>query len=211
MELTMTRRVSVYAYAADPIVRAGTTSQLAQRQELEVRTDDADTADVAVIVADTLDEETRQVMRAMQRNGRPRIVVVLATLDDASLVAAVEAGACGLLRRSEATPLRLLETVLAASRGDGSVPSDLLGRLLDQVGRVQRNLLAPRGLSFRGLTDREIDVVRLLSEGFDTCEIATKLSYSERTVKSVIHDMTTRLALRNRAHAVAYAMREGFI
>jgi len=54
-------------------------------------------------------------------------------------------------------------------------------------------------------------VLRLVSDGHDTSEIATTLCYSERTVKNVLHDVTTRLNLRNRSHAVAYAMREGLI
>jgi DNA-binding NarL/FixJ family response regulator len=45
----------------------------------------------------------------------------------------------------------------------------------------------------------------------DTCQVATELSYSERTVKNILHDVTTRLQLRNRSHAVAYAVREGLI
>jgi DNA-binding NarL/FixJ family response regulator len=54
-------------------------------------------------------------------------------------------------------------------------------------------------------------VLRLVAEGFDTAHIAMQLSYSERTVKNVLHDLTTRLQLRNRSHAVAYALREGLI
>ena len=95
--------------------------------------------------------------------------------------------------------------------GDGTLPSDLLGRLLQQVGRLQRQVLAPRGLSFSGLSEREVNVLRLVAEGLDTGEIATRMSYSERTIKNVIHDATTRLQLRNRSQAVAYAMREGLI
>ncbi len=45
----------------------------------------------------------------------------------------------------------------------------------------------------------------------DTAEIARTLSYSERTVKNVLHDVTTRRQLRNRSHAVAYALRQGLI
>ena len=67
------------------------------------------------------------------------------------------------------------------------------------------------GAPVSGLAPREIDVLRLVAEGMDTGEIASKLSYSERTVKNVVHGLTTRLQLRNRAHAVAYAFREGYI
>ena len=72
-------------------------------------------------------------------------------------------------------------------------------------------MLAPRGLTFSGLTERETSVLRLLSQGCDTAEVGRRLFYSERTVKNIIHDVTSRLELRNRAHAVAYAIREGLI
>jgi DNA-binding NarL/FixJ family response regulator len=91
------------------------------------------------------------------------------------------------------------------------VPPDLLGRLLDQVGTLQRGVLGPRGLTFNGLATREIEVLRLVADGCDTSEIADRLAYSERTVKNVLHDVTTRLQLRNRSHAVAYALRQGLI
>lgn len=54
-------------------------------------------------------------------------------------------------------------------------------------------------------------MLRLIAEGLDTVEIASKLSYSQRTVKGILHNLTTRLHLRNRSHAVAYALGEGYI
>jgi len=126
-------------------------------------------------------------------------------------VAAAEVGVRGLLRRSEATCDALVRTIVRVAAGEGDVPADLLGRLLEQVGRLQRQVLAPRGLAFTGLTPRETEVLRLVAEGHDTSEIAARMCYSERTVKNVLHDLTTRLQLKNRTHAVAYAMREGLI
>jgi DNA-binding NarL/FixJ family response regulator len=137
--------------------------------------------------------------------------VVVTRLDDSGLLSAVEAGACALLRRFEATPERLGEAVSTAARGDGSVPPDLLGQLLGQFSSVQRQVLGPRGLSLNGFADREIEVLRLLSQGSDTAEIAQKLAYSERTVKNIIHGVMARNRLRNRVHAVAHAVRAGVI
>lgn len=202
----------MFVYAADPISQAGLAAQLRSRPEVRVVEEgDVDSAAVAVVMADEVDEETTRVVRAIERNGCPRVVMVVTRLDDTALLAAVEAGACGILRRTEAVPERLVGVVLSAAAGDGSVPPDLLGRLLDQVGNLQRQVLAPRGLTLSGLSERELEVLRLVSEGFDTGEIATKLAYSERTVKNVIHDITSRLCLRNRTHAVAYAVRQGLI
>jgi DNA-binding NarL/FixJ family response regulator len=205
-------RVSVSVHARDPISEAGVASQLRPRPEVRVvRSDEVDLADVAVIVVDAVDDDAVQLLRRVQRGGVARTVLVASRLDDGGLVAAVECGVVGLVRRCDAMPDRLVQVIVSAAAGDGSVPPDLLGRLLDQLGRLQRHVLSPRGLTFTGLAEREIEVLRLVADGYDTGEIASKLAYSERTIKNVLHDVTTRLQLRNRTHAVAYAMRQGLI
>jgi len=204
--------VTTYVYASDPILQAGVVSQLKTRPEIRVVGESAiGEAVVAAVVADVLDEDVLRVLRALQRGGVPRIVLVARVIDDAAVVAAAEAGVGGLLRRSEANPATLARTLVRVAAGEGAVPADLLGRLLGQVGKLQRQVLAPRGLAFSGLTDREAQVLRLVADGEGTAEIAGRLSYSERTVKNILHDITTRLQLRNRSHAVAYAVREGLI
>ncbi|MGH9022796.1 MAG: LuxR C-terminal-related transcriptional regulator [Acidimicrobiia bacterium] len=207
----MRDRIQVVVQAADPVSRAGVAAQLRARPELWVLDDGEASAEVAVVVADEIDEEALRSTKILQRSGAVKVVLVVTRLDDQGLLAAAEAGAVGLLRRSEAVPERLSTTIRAAAAGDGTVPPDLLGRLLDGVGRLQRQVLAPRGLTFTGLTEREISVLRLVADGFDTNEIARKLAYSERTIKNTVHDVTARLNLRNRAHAVAYALRQGLI
>lgn|SRR5690625_4919739 len=206
------KRVSVWIDAADPISRAGVVSQLRVRPEIQiVEPEDHEDALVAMVVADTLDDATVQKLRAAGRKGFARTVLVVGRIDDAELITAIEAGIVGLVRRDEATADRLVDVIQTAAVGDGTVPADLLGRLLTQVGRLQRQVLDPRGLTFSGLSTREIEVLRLIADGYDTAEVAKTLSYSERTVKNVLHDVTSRLQLRNRSHAVAYALREGLI
>src|SRR5207245_5803406 len=97
---TMSERIPVFIYARDPLSQAGIASQLRGRPEVKVVDDaDVDTAAVALVVADEVDDEAVRVARAMQRNGCPRVVMVLTRLDDAALLSAIEAGACGLVRR----------------------------------------------------------------------------------------------------------------
>jgi DNA-binding NarL/FixJ family response regulator len=67
---------------------------------------------------------------------------------------------------------------------------------------------APQGVR---LEDRELAVLRLLADGLSTLEIAHRINYSERTVKNIIHAMLKRLNLKNRPHAVAFAMRNGLL
>jgi DNA-binding NarL/FixJ family response regulator len=104
-----------------------------------------------------------------------------------------------------------VDSILAAASGNGVMPRDILGKLLKRVEMLQREVLAPNGLNVAGLEPREVDVLRLIAEGWGTDEIAKELQYSERTVKNVIYNVTNRLKLRNRAHAVAYALRAGVI
>jgi DNA-binding NarL/FixJ family response regulator len=204
-------RIKTYIHADDPISWAGVASQLKPRPEvLVLEGADAAEARVSLVITDQVSEGALRTMRALRQRGCS-VVLVVVELDDAALVAAIEAGVAALVRRAEATPDRLVAVIRSAAAGEAAVPPDLLCRLLDQVGQLQRQVLSPRGLSFAGLADREIEVLRLVADGLDTAEIATKLSYSQRTIKTVLHDVTTRLQLRNRSHAVAYALRQGLI
>lgn len=207
----MEGRVRVSVHADDPVSAAGVASQLRARPEVFVVDGCADGATVAVVVTDDMSDRVATQIRAIQRSGCARVVMIVSRIDDAGLLAAVEAGTNAILRRCEAMPETVVRAVVSAAEGDGSVPPDLLGRLLNQMREVQRNVLAPRGLSFSGFSEREVEVLRLLAEGNDTAEIAQELSYSERTVKNVIHEVTSRHRLRNRSHAVAFAVRQGLV
>jgi DNA-binding NarL/FixJ family response regulator len=208
----MSGRIRVFVFGEDPISQAGVATQLRGRPEvLVVDGTDIDSAEVAVVIVDQMGDNTARTVHAVQRGGCPRVVLVVSELDDAGLLVAVETGVSGLLRRREATPERLAAAVTSAASGDGTLAPDLLGRLMAQMSRLQRDVLAPRGIGPAGLTDRERDVLRLLADGLDTAEIASQLAYSERTIKNIIHDLTTRLNLKNRSHAVAYAVKSGLI
>jgi DNA-binding NarL/FixJ family response regulator len=230
--MTTQQRIPVWVKALDPLSQFGLVYALRHRPEVVLITD-ADLASlqgrkvrsvlgqpadqriappvVALIAVDSLDTASVQVLRSATRRGCRRTVLIGSMLDDDALMTAVELGVSGVLRRTEATADRIVHLLQTAAAGDGSLPPDLLGRLLGQVSRMQRHVMAPRGLSNTGLSDRETQVLRLVADGKDTQEIARELSYSERTVKNVLHDVTSRLQLRNRSHAVAYALREGLI
>jgi DNA-binding NarL/FixJ family response regulator len=205
-------RIPVIVSVSDPLSRAGIVSQLRRAQGFVVVPDgDTPAEAVALVVADDLEDRVVAEMRSLRGRGVRRIVLLVARVDDRGLLAAAEAGVTAVLRRAEATAGNLAAAIRSAAAGEGSLPPDLLGRLLRQVGQLQRQVLSPRGLMFSGLTEREAAVLRLLADGYDTAEVGRHLFYSERTVKNIIHDVTSRLELRNRTHAVAYAIREGLI
>lgn len=210
--LASVQRVALAIKTQDPMSRAGLAAQLAYRPEVQVLdADDEVSAGVTVVLVDDVDDAALAAIRAARVGDDSRVVLVVTRLADGDLLSAVEAGASSVLRRSEATPDRVVDAVRAASSGAAAMSPDLLGQLLDHVGRLQRDVLTPRGLRFSGLTEREVRVLRLMADGLDTDEIGQRLFYSERTVKHIVHDITSRLHLRNRTHAVAYALRQGFI
>jgi DNA-binding NarL/FixJ family response regulator len=211
---SVTRRTSVAVVACDPVTGAGVASQLRFRPELEVLGAGARggaVPDVVVVVTDEVDDERVRQVRTATRAGA-RVVLVASNLSGPSLLEAVDAGATAVLRRRDATVEQLAAAVRGAARGDGMMPPDLLGKLMQQVTVARPDDAAGASArTFGGLTQRELRVLRLLADGYTTSEIAAELAYSERTIKNAIQAMTARLQLRNRSHAVAYAVRQGLI
>lgn len=208
----MSAQIPVCLYAEDPISKAGLEAALRWQPEIVlVDPESAEPPAVSVVSADSLDETALRLMRGIQARGCTRTVLVIHALSDSDLLAAVEVGVCAIVWRFEAMPSRLGHTVVRAASGKATLPSDVLSRLLSEVSRLQHHVLTPLGLRLGSLSTREIDVLRLAADGLDTSEIASKLSYSKRTVTNIMHDVTSRFQLRNRTHAVAYALREGLI
>jgi DNA-binding NarL/FixJ family response regulator len=204
-----TERTPVVVRATDPILHDGVCTAL--RSRADVRVVDDGTALVALLVADRLDEPMTRLLAALHQQGFTRIVLIAGEVDDNEILNAVEHGVCAVARRADAGPDVLVRLIKAAAAGEGALPPELLGRLLNRVSRLQRQVLQPRGLRLGGMSDRETEVIKLVAAGHSTQEIADELCYSQRTVKSILHDVTNRFQLRNRSHAVAYALREGLI
>jgi DNA-binding NarL/FixJ family response regulator len=206
----MTFRIPLFVYTEDPVSQAGLEQILRTDAGLLVLpTGRIDEADVAVIGVGEVDDAAVKAISGVQRDGCPRVVVVAARLDELGVLAASDAGALGMVRRSDATAEHLGRVVRRVAAGGASLPTDLVAPLLGAVRRIRRGAVAPAAPA--ALSVREQDVIRLLAEGRDTAEISTALSYSERTVKGVIHEVTSRLQLRNRSHVVAYALRNDML
>src|SRR4029079_10452188 len=136
----------------------------------------------AGVVTDEADAAAVRVVRGIQRGGCPRVVLVSTQLDDNGLMIAVEAGVSGGLRRREASPEVLARAVVAAANGDGTLAPDLIGRLLNQVSRLQQDVLTPRGIGPDGLSSREREVLKLLADGLGTNDNDNELAFSDRTI-----------------------------
>jgi DNA-binding NarL/FixJ family response regulator len=204
--VTEARRVTkVTVFARDAILRAGVTGQLRAVPGLDVVEQRGVVADsVAMVVADELDGEVIGAIRAIRRCGCDRIVVVASRFSRSQADQAVRSGVCGLLRRSDALPHRLAEMIAEAARGHDPVAasSQPLTQLLDGPADPE-----PGATPCFGLTTRDVEVLRLMAEGESTAAIARAMAYSESTIKNTIHTIVRQLGARNRAHAVATALR----
>jgi DNA-binding NarL/FixJ family response regulator len=202
------------------IYRSGLVALLHQMPELE-EIAEAGTAhdawqlpllrDSDVVIVDHDFDTSTTFIRSVCEATRAAVVVCSAQVGEDEVLAAVQAGAVGILDKGTLDPEALTACVRAAASGAGVMAPKLLGVLLRSLSRVSREVLEPRGVSLARLNTREQDVLRLVAQGLATREVAKQLCYSERTIKNVLHDVATKLNVRTRSQAVALAVRDGLI
>jgi DNA-binding NarL/FixJ family response regulator len=200
----------VHVYATDALLRDGAATWLLLDPAVAVLdAEHVGEAGAVIAVLDELDPAAARDLERLRRAFGVPLLLIVPRIDELLLLRASEIGVGGVLRRRDVTAATLVGAARVVSAGDGSLPPDAIARLFGAMHRLQQRVLAPNGLSTHGLTERELRVLQLVADGLDTAEIARELSYSERTIKDILHQVTTRLGLRNRTHAVAYAMRVG--
>jgi DNA-binding NarL/FixJ family response regulator len=137
-------------------------------------------------------------------------VVVLTTFDeDASLAEAMRAGVSGFLLKT-APPEQLLHAVRTVAAGNGLLDPAVTLRVI----RASAAAPAPdprAAAALATLTARETEVLRLVADGLSNAELAARLYLGEATVKTYLSRMLTKLGLRDRVQAVAFAFRSGLV
>jgi len=151
-------------------------------------------------------EATRQIKEVSPDT---RVVILTSFEDDRLVVSAVEAGASGFLRKTNAVQ-EVVETVKAAARDEVLIDSALLARMLAQVAR-ERRVDREEGKAVDRLTSREVEILQLLARGLRSEDISGTLHISLRTVQTHIHNLLTKLGVRSRLEAVALAGRAGLV
>lgn len=144
------------------------------------------------------------------REAHFRLLVAAERLSSAGVLNAVRAGVHTLINITEASSEQLVEAVRSTVHGQGRLPYGALVRLLSGC---DLSVTGPEaGLPYVApLTARQIAVLKLVADGHGNSAIARALSCSEHTVKNAIYELMARLQARNRAHAVANAVRAGLI
>ena len=145
-------------------------------------------------------EATRRIVAS----GSDARVVVLTTYDaDEYVFAALRAGASGFLLK-DVRPVELIEAVRVVARGDALLAPTVTRRLLDRLTETLPETEAPP-VDLGELTDRELEVFRLVALGLSNAEIAARLVVTEATVKTHVSSVLRKLRLRDRVQAVVLA------
>jgi DNA-binding NarL/FixJ family response regulator len=198
--------IRVTVYATDPFTLTGIRVVLRPLPQIVVlNAAEAGPIDVVIVAVERLSGEAQQLLRAAADTVRAPIVLITNEIDEAQLLPALSCRVAAIVSRAVADQDELLRAISTAASG-ATEPHPVA-----QVERLQREILANRGAVESGLSIREVDVLRLLADGLDTHQIGKELGYSERTIRNIIYAFTTRVRLRNRSHAVSYAMRTGVI
>jgi DNA-binding NarL/FixJ family response regulator len=150
-------------------------------------------------------EATRRILAA----GSSARIVILTTFDlDEYVFEAVRAGASGFLLK-DVRPAELVEAIRLVAAGDALLAPSVTRRLLDRFAREVPEERTPPSL--QDLTDRELEVLKLVAHGLSNAEIAEHLVVGETTVKTHVSSILRKLHLRDRVQAVVTAYEAGLV
>ena len=148
---------------------------------------------------------TEQILRQPD----PPTIVVLTTFDQNEYIyRALRAGAAGFLLK-DAPSSRLIAAIRAAATGDSLIEPSITQRLVARFAEPVTSPGIPAELT--RLTERELDVLRLVARGLSNAEIASEMVVAETTVKTHVARILTKLGVRDRVQAVVVAYETGFV
>lgn len=153
-------------------------------------------------------EATRAVLRTVDEP--PRILVVTTFENDEYVYAALRAGASGFLLK-RARPAEIVHAVRLIAEGDSLLFPASVRQLAAEYGDSGGNRAARAVLKRARLTEREAEVLRLMTRGLSNAEIAGQLVVGTETVKSHVSGVLAKLGARDRTQAVITAYESGFV
>lgn len=209
-------RIAVLIADDHPVVRQGLRTFLELQDDLEVVGEASDGAEAVELAARLLPDVVLMdlVMPGLDgidatrriRDGSPatRVVVLTSFSDDDRIIPAVRAGAAGYLLK-DAEPRELADGIRRVHRGEGLLDPRVAGRVMRELNDHERR--AEGGV----LTERELEVLRLIARGLPNKSIAAELVVSEKTVKTHVSNILAKLQLADRTQAALYAVRERLV
>jgi len=212
----MTLPISVLLTDDHAIVRKGVRALLATERDIRVVGEACDGFEAIVqaellhphvilmdLVMPKLDgiEATRQIMSRLPCT---RILVLTSFAADEKVFPAIKAGALGYLLK-DSGPEELVKAIRQVHRGEPSLEPSIARKLLLELAQPSKQ----QSLTANPLTERELEVLRLIAQGCCNKEIALKLSVSELTVRTHVSNILSKLHLASRTQAALYALQKG--
>jgi DNA-binding NarL/FixJ family response regulator len=150
-------------------------------------------------------EATRRILE----NGSAARILILTTFDlDEYVFEAIRAGASGFLLK-DVRPAQLLDAIRVVAAGEALLAPTVTRRLMERFAREVPDERTPPALD--DLTERELEILRLVAQGLSNAEIAERLVLGETTVKSHVSSILRKLRLRDRVQAVVAAYDAGLV
>ncbi len=144
-------------------------------------------------------------------NHRVEVIVLSVYEDDEYVFQAIQAGATGYILK-DITPENLVRAIRAVHNGQTMIHPGIARKVLERLSYMAKERTTGlTRLHSDGLTDREVEILVEMAKGASNKEVAAKLFVSESTVKSHLRTIYRKVGVRDRAQAVAYAIRKGFI
>ena len=197
------------------IVRKGICALLAQVADMQV-VGEASDGENAVAQAEALKpnvilmdlvmpkmDGVEAIRQILARLPQTRIIALTSFVADDKVFPAIKAGALGYLLK-DSDPDDLIATIRRVYAGEPSLPPSIAIKVLEELSHPKTHPLTPEPL-----TEREVEVLRLVAQGLDNREIAERLSIGQATVRTHLDNILSKLHLANRVQATLYALRQG--
>ncbi len=212
----MTETIRLLIVDDHTVVREGMVALLGSKPDIEIvglAADGREAAELArtlrpdVVLLDLMmprQDGLTTIPQLLRDRPETRILVLTSFGQDEQIFAAIKAGALGYLLK-DSSAQELVRAIRDVARGELTLHPAIARRLLGEVNRPA----APAAASGGTLTERELEVLRLLAEGLSNQAIARKLTLSERTVGAHVSHILKKLHVASRTQAALYAIREG--
>ncbi len=138
----------------------------------------------------------------------PRVIALTSFTEDDKVFPAIQAGASSYLLK-DVSPDDLVEAIRAVHRGEARLHPNIARKLMEQVAQQAGSKPDPQPAP--GLTERELEVIRLVARGYSNQNIAQELVISEKTVKTHVSNILSKLDLADRTQLAIHAIKHGLI
>lgn len=204
------------------LFRRGLQMVLEQEPDLELVGEAADGEEVVVRAQELMPDVILMDVRMPRMSGieaareikeaLPHVKILMLTIsdDEADLYEAIKAGASGYLLK-EIPIEEVAQAIRSVWAGQSRISPSMASKLLTEFAAMSRATEEKPQMPAPRLTDREMEVLRLVAQGLNNRDIAAKLFISENTVKNHIRNILDKLHLHSRMEAVVYAVREKMI